>query len=93
MSPSRTGLHPRTRPGGTHCPRTARKYLIDHCPDDIRHLDGLPAAARDQANRNALEGYVDANGKKHQGALKDAEQALEQAQLAYDIADKKQANN
>ena len=74
-------------------PEDRKKYLIDHCPDDIRHLDGLPAAARDQANRNALEGYVDANGKKHQGALKDAEQALEQAQLAYDIADKKQANN
>ena len=74
-------------------PEDRKKYLIDHCPDDIRHLDGLPAAARDQANRNALEGYIDANGKKHQGALKDAEQALEQAQLAYDIADKKQANN
>ena len=74
-------------------PEERKKFLIDHCPDDIRHLDGLPAAARDQANRNALEGYVDANGKKHQGALKDAEQALEQAQLAYDIADKKQANN
>ena len=74
-------------------PEDRKKFLIDHCPDDIRHLDGLPAAARDQANRNALEGYVDANGKKHQGALKDAEQALEQAQLAYDIADKKQANN
>ena len=74
-------------------PEERKKFLIDHCPDDIRHLDGLPAAARDQANRNALEGYIDANGKKHQGALKDAEQALEQAQLAYDIADKKQANN
>ena len=74
-------------------PEDRKKYLIAHCPDAIRHLDGLPAAARDQANRNALEGYVDANGKKHQGALKDAEQALEQAQLAYDIADKKQANN
>ena len=74
-------------------PEERKKFLIDHCPDDIRHLDGLPAAARDQANRNALEGYTDANGKKHQGALKDAEQALEHAQLAYDIADKKQANN
>lgn len=74
-------------------PEERKKFLIDHCPDDIRHLDGLPAAARDQANRNALEGYVDANGKKHQGALKDAEQAVKEAQLAYDIADKKQANN
>lgn len=74
-------------------PEERKKFLIDHCPDDIRHLDGLPAVARDQANRNALEGYVDANGKKHQGALKDAEQAVKEAQLAYDIADKKQANN
>ena len=74
-------------------PEERKRFLIDHCPDDIRHLDGLPAAARDQANRHALEGYVDANGKKHQGALKDAEQAVKEAQLAYDIADKKQANN
>ena len=74
-------------------PEERKRLLIDHCPDDIRHLDGLPAAARDQANRHALEGYVDANGKKHQGALKDAEQAVKEAQLAYDIADKKQANN
>ena len=60
-------------------PEDRKKFLIDHCPDDIRHLDGLPAAARDQANRNALEGYVDANGKKHQGALEDAKQAAENA--------------
>ena len=74
-------------------PEERKKFLIDHCPDDIRHLDGLPAAARDQANRRALDGYVDANGKEHQGALKDAKRAVEEAQLAYDIADKKQANN
>ena len=74
-------------------PEERKKFLIDHCPDGIRHLDGLPAAARDQANRRALDGYVDANGKEHQGALKDAKRAVEEAQLAYDIADKKQANN
>ena len=62
-------------------PEERKKFLIDHCPDDIRHLDGLPAAARDQANRNALEGYVDANGKKHQGALEDAKQALRDAEI------------
>ena len=73
-------------------PEERKKFLIDHCPDDIRHLDGLPAAARDQANRRALDGYVDANGKEHQGALKDAEQDLEKAQQAYDIANKKLAN-
>lgn len=57
-----------------------RRHLIDHCPDEIRHLDGLPAAARDQANRNALKGYVDANGKEHAGALKDARDDLKKAQ-------------
>lgn len=74
-------------------PEERKKFLIDHCPDDIRHLDGLPAAARDQANRRALDGYVDANGKEHQGALRDAKRAVEEAQQAYDIADKKQADS
>ena len=67
-------------------PEERKKFLIDHCPDDIRHLDGLPAAARDQANRNALEGYVDANGKKHQGALEDAKQAAENAKKDPNIS-------
>lgn len=57
-----------------------RRHLINHCPDEIRHLDGLPAAARDQANRNALKGYVDANGDKHKGALEEARGALKTAQ-------------
>ena len=69
-------------------PEERKKFLIDHCPDDIRHLDGLPAAARDQANRNALEGYVDANGKKHQGALEDAKQAAENAKKDPNISGK-----
>ena len=72
-------------------PEERKKFLIDHYPDDIRHLDGLPAAARDQANRRALDGYVDANGKEHQGALRDAKRAVEEAQQAYDIAVKKYA--
>lgn len=57
-----------------------RRHLINHCPDEIRHLDGLPASIRDQANRNALKGYVDANGKEHAGALKDARDDLKKAQ-------------
>ena len=69
-------------------PEERKRFLIDHCPDDIRHLDGLPAAARDQANRHALEGYVDANGKKHQGALKDAEQAVNNSRERYEKARK-----
>ena len=59
---------------------TQRQHLIDHCPDEIRHLDGLPAAARDQANRHALKGYVDANGDKHKGALEYARGKLKEAQ-------------
>lgn len=57
-----------------------RRHLIDHCPDEIRHLDGLPASVRDQANRNALKGYVDANGDKHKGALEEARDDLKKAQ-------------
>ena len=57
-----------------------RRHLINHCPDEIRHLDGLPASVRDEANRNALKGYVDANGKEHAGALKDARDDLKKAQ-------------
>ena len=56
-----------------------RQHLIDHCPDEIRHLDGLPAAARDQANRHALKGWVDANGDEHEGALKYARRKLKEA--------------
>ncbi len=57
-----------------------RRHLIDHCPDEIRHLDGLPASVRDEANRNALKGYVDANGDKHKGALEEARDDLKTAQ-------------
>ena len=56
-----------------------QQHLIDHCPDEIRHLDGLPAAARDQANRNALKGWVDANGDEHEGALEYARGKLKEA--------------
>lgn len=63
-------------------PEERRRFLIEHCPDDIRHLDGLPAADRDKANRNALYGYVDAYGTKRQGALADAKQAFDEANTA-----------
>lgn len=56
-----------------------QQHLIDHCPDEIRHLDGLPATARDQANRHALKGWVDANGHEHKGALKYARGKLKEA--------------
>lgn len=56
-----------------------QQHLIDHCPDEIRHLDGLPATARDQANRHALKGWVDANGDEHKGALEYARGKLKEA--------------
>ncbi|EWC96774.1 MULTISPECIES: alpha/beta hydrolase, partial [Actinomycetes] len=67
-------------------PAERRRFLIEHCPDDIRHLDGLPATVRDEASRNALYGYVDAYGTKRQGALADAKQAFDKAKTEYRIA-------
>ena len=67
-------------------PEKQQKHLIDHCPDEVRHLDGLPAVARDRANRNALNGYFDNKGKYRPGALADAEQAVKDAQKEYDDA-------
>lgn len=66
-------------------PEERRRFLIEHCPDDIRHLDGLPADDRNKANRNALYGYVDAYGTKRQGALADAKQAFEKAEHKLDL--------
>lgn len=63
-------------------PEERKRFLIEHCPDDIRHLDGLPADDRNKANRNALYGYVDAYGTKRQGALADAKQAFDEANTA-----------
>lgn len=65
-----------------------QQFFMDHRPDDIRHLDGLPAYARDRANRFALDGYFDDKGNYHKGALADAEQAVKDAQKEYDDARK-----
>ena len=67
-------------------PEDRKQLLMDHRPDDIRHLDGLPAYARDRANRFALDGYFDEKGEYHKGALADAEQAVKDAQKKYDAA-------
>ena len=67
-------------------PEDRKQFLMDHRPDDIRHLDGLPAYARDRANRFALDGYFDDKGNFHKGALADAEQAVKDAQKEYDDA-------
>lgn len=66
-------------------PEERKRFLIEHCPDDIRHLDGLPADDRNKANRNALYGYVDAYGTKRQGALADAKEAFEKAEHKLDL--------
>ena len=66
-------------------PEERRRFLIDHCPDGIRHLDGLPATVRDEASRHALYGYVDAHGTKRQGALADAKEAFEKAEHKLDL--------
>lgn len=70
-----------------------RQYLIDHCPEEIRHLDGLPVSARDQANRHILYGYTNDRGHWECGelegakrGLKDAKDRQENAQKYYDAA-------
>ena len=63
-----------------------QQFLINRRPDDIRHLDGLPAVARDKANHHALHGYLHADGKYRQGALKDAEEEAIEAQKEFDKA-------
>ena len=69
-------------------PAERRRFLVEHCPDDIRHLDGLPAADRDKASRNALYGYVDAYGTKRQGALADAKRAFNEANTTAAFGDR-----
>ena len=70
-------------------PEDRKQLLMDHRPDDIRHLDGLPAYARDRANRFALDGYFDEKGEYHKGALDAAEQAYNEANAKYQAAIKK----
>ena len=70
-------------------PEDRKQFLMDHRPDDIRHLDGLPAYARDRANRFALDGYFDEKGEYHKGALDAAEQAYNEANAKYQAAIKK----
>lgn len=72
-------------------PEDHKQLLMDHRPDDIRHLDGLPAYARDRANRFALDGYFDEKGEYHKGALADAEQAVKDAQKEYDESRKQRS--
>lgn len=65
-----------------------QQFLIDRRPDDIRHLDGLPAQARDKANKHALDGYLHADGTYRVGAFEDSKAELSTAMEEYDKAKK-----
>ena len=65
-----------------------KQYLTEHCPEEIRHLDGLPISARDLANRNVLNGYVDKDGITQRGALENIDIAYDAAVTARDNARK-----
>ena len=65
-----------------------QQFLIDRRPDDIRHLDGLPAAARDKANKHALDGYLHADGTYRVGAFEESKAELSSAMEEYDKAKK-----
>lgn len=65
-----------------------QQFLVDRRPDDIRHLDGLPAVARDKANKHALNGYLYADGTYRAGAFEESKQELSAATEEYDKAKK-----
>lgn len=65
-----------------------QQFLIDRRPDDIRHLDGLPAYARDKANMHALDGYLHADGTYRVGAFEESKAELSSAMEEYDKAKK-----
>ena len=65
-----------------------KQYLTEHCPEEIRHLDGLPISARDLANRNVLNGYVDKDGVTQRGAIENVDIAYDAAVTARDNAKK-----
>lgn len=65
-----------------------QQFLINRRPDDIRHLDGLPAYARDRANKHALDGYLHADGTYRAGAFEESKEELSAATEEYDKAKK-----
>lgn len=60
-----------------------QQFLINRRPDDIRHLDGLPAVARDKANKHALDGYLHADGTYRAGAFEESKEELSTATEEY----------
>ena len=65
-----------------------QQFLADRRPDDIRHLDGLPAVVRDKANKHALDGYLHADGTYRVGAFEESKAELSSAMEEYDKAKK-----
>ena len=61
---------------------------MNHCPEEIRHLDGLPAVVRDKANKHALDGYLHADGTYRVGAFEESKAELSSATEEYDKAKK-----
>lgn len=69
-------------------PDDRKQLFMDHRPDEIRHLDGLPAYARDRANKHALDGYLHADGTYRVGAFEESKAELSSAMEEYDKAKK-----
>jgi len=65
-----------------------QQFLTDRRPDDIRHLDGLPAVVRDKANKHALDGYLHADGTYRVGEFEESKAELSSAMEEYDKAKK-----
>ena len=65
-----------------------QQFLVDRRPDDIRHLDGLPAVVRDKANKHALDGYLHADGTYRVGEFEESKAELSSAMEEYDKAKK-----
>jgi len=65
-----------------------QQFLADRRPDDIRHLDGLPAVVRDKANKHALDGYLHADGTYRVGEFEESKAELSSAMEEYDKAKK-----
>ena len=69
-------------------PDDRKQLFMDHRPDEIRHLDGLPAYARDRANKHALDGYLHADGTYRAGAFEESKAELSSATEEYNKAKK-----
>ena len=74
-------------------PDDRKQLFMDHRPDEIRHLDGLPAYARDRANKHALDGYLHADGTYRAGAFEESKEELSAATEEYNKAASETSTN